>query len=436
MKKVLIILSLATGLWAQGFEGVALGLGDNYATLSRGVHALNYNPANVALPRGNIFEFNLIGLNIGLFNNSFSLDTYNRFFVTDEEENRWSKSDRNEFLDLIPDAGLKLNSQITANAFGFAFNNFALAVQPVVVGQINTFKDKTLLDMGFFGDHVTKNYERNFDDVLQGSSFGAVKVSLAYAYPFLQIQKYLPDFPYLAVGIGVNYYISMAVAQIENSAAWVKRTQFDDYEVDEISVDMQAKTALSEGTSPVGKGRSFNFGLATQFKEKWQFSLSFIDLGGSVHYSEKTERHKINMYGKAIVYHPFDEDPETEDSSVDTTETIEPFDVDVPSKMRLGAAYQFKKNLVFTAEYVQGLDHSFGNSTTPRIGAGVFYMPLWWLPLRGGFSLGGNNGFIIALGSGIDLKYMTIDFSYAMKNALWPTHSEGLFTGISLMIKL
>lgn len=88
-----------------------------------------------------------------------------------------------------------MNSQITANAFGFAFNNFALAVQPVVVGQINTFKDKTLLDMGFFGDHVTKNYERNFDDVLQGSSFGAVKFSLAYAYPFCKFRNICRIFP-------------------------------------------------------------------------------------------------------------------------------------------------------------------------------------------------------------------------------------------------
>ncbi len=436
MKKIFLIIVLSSGLWAQGFDGIALGLGNNFSALSRGVHAINYNPANVALPRGNAFELNFIGLNVGLFNNSFSWHTYNNFFVTNGQENRWSESKRKDFLSLIPDAGLKLNSEVSANALGFAFNNFAMAVQPVVMGQIHTFEDKKLLNIAFFGDDVKRTYERNFKDLTHGSSFGAVKVSLAYAYPFPQIKDYLPDFSYLAVGIGINYYISMAVAQVENSDTWIKRTQFDDYEQDEIFVDLKAKTALSEGAAPVGKGRSVNFGLATQFREKWQFALSFTDIGGFINYSEQTERLRIHYYRNSYIYQAADQDGKTEETSIDTTETIGAFDVDLPTKMRLGASYQFKENLIFTAEYEQGLDHSFGNAVTPRIGGGVYYKPLWWLPVRGGFSLGGNSGFLLAFGSGVDLKYFAFDFSMAMKNALWPTHSEGIFAGFNMMFKL
>ena len=436
MKKIFLTLLLSAGLFAQGFDGVSLGLADNYTVISRGVQALNYNPANVALPRGNVFELNLIGLNIGLFNNTFSLNDYNNFFVTGGVENRWDNQKKKDFLDLFPQSGLTLQSNIVANAMGFAFNNFALAVQPVVVGRFNTFEDKSPLEIALFGDTYSRNYQRNFENLLHGSTFAGLKVSLAYGYPILQIQKFLPDFSYLAVGIGINYYISMAVAEVEESNVSIQRTQFDDYEIDEFTLNAKARTAFSEGAGPVGKGRGINFGLSTQFKKDWQFSLSFIDLFGSMKISSNAERHKISEYYRIKIYQDTDLDPETSDSSTDTSETIDAFDVDVPTTMRFGAAYQFKKNLIFTAEYVQGLDHAFGNSTTPRIGAGVYYKPFWWLPVRGGFSLGGNSGFLLALGSGIDLKYLNFDFSFAMKNALWPTHSEGLFGALSLMLKL
>ncbi|MHB2156116.1 DUF5723 family protein [Calditrichota bacterium GD2] len=436
MKKILIILALASALFAQGFDGIALGFGDNYSALSRGVNAINYNPANVTLPRGNAFELNVFGINASIYNNSFSFHTYNNFFVTDEPENRWSDSDKKDFLSLIPDDGLKFNSHLVGNALGLAFNNFALAAQPIVMGEINTFEDKSMLEIALFGDTFSRDYERSYDNFVKGSNMGAVKVSLAYGYPFLQIKKYLPDFSYLAVGIGVNYFISMAYAQTEESDLLVKRTQFEDYELVELAATAQLKTAVAEGSNPVGKGRSFNLGFATQFKEKWNFSLSFLNLGGSIEYTENTERAIIKENKIIKIYHSTDLDDETTETSTDTTLTIGAFKVDIPTTMRLGASYEFKNNLIFMAEWVQGFDHALGNSTTPRVGGGVLYKPFWWLPVRGGFSLGGNRGFILAMGSGIDLKYWTFNFSLAMKNALWPTHSEGLFAAVSMMLKL
>ncbi len=436
MKKIIFLLIFATAALAQSFDGVGLGLADNYAVLSRGIHAINYNPANVALPRGNFFELNIVGLRLSVFNNSFSLNDYNHFFVTNGDENYWSSNTKKEFLDLFPDDGLKMYSNIMANAFGFAFNNFALAVQPVLVGMANPFTDKEPLKIALYGDHISKDYQRHFTNLVKGSSFAAVKVSLAYGYPFLQIQKYLPDFSYVSVGIGVNYYIALAAAEVQQSEILIQRTQYDAYEQIEIKMNGQARTAILEGGGPVGKGRSFNFGLATKYKEKWNFALSFIDIMGKINYNSQTKLLQIKEYQNIKIYKSTDRSSESHETSIDTTMDIDGFETDVPSVMRLGASYQYKPNLIFTAEYLQGLDHSFGNATTPRFGAGVFYKPLWWLPVRGGFSLGGNNGFLLAFGSGIDLKYFAFDFSMAMKNALWPTHSEGVFMGLNLIIRL
>ncbi len=436
MKKLLIILVLSSQLLAQGFDGGSLGLADNFSALARGIHAVNFNPANVGLPRGNTLELNIVGVNVSLFNNSFSLNNYNNFFVTNGEENRWSESDRKEFLDLIPDNGLKLNSTVVGNAFGFAFNNFALAVQPVVFSGAQTLEDKSLLEIAFFGDVVTRDYLRKYEDFVNGSGFGAVKVSLAYGYPILKIQDYLPDFSYLAVGVGLNYFIAFGVAEVQNSDLIVSRTPFDNYELDELMASFKIRTALAEGADPVGMGRSFNLGFATRYKQRWDFSLSFLNLAGSIDYTVNTELLVLNEWKSIKNYYPADYAPETEEISEDTTYAIDGFSTDIPTTMRFGAAYRFWPNLTFTAEWVQGLDHSFGNTTTPRIGGGVLYRPLPWLPLRGGVSVGGNYGFLLAMGGGVDLKYWTFDLGFAMKNALWPTYSEGLFLGLNMMFKL
>ncbi|NOX88717.1 MAG: hypothetical protein GXO77_06805 [Calditrichaeota bacterium] len=434
MKRILILLITSLSLYAQGFDGVGMSLADNYSALTRGIHALGYNPANIGIPRGNTLELNIVGMNLATFNNSFSYNTYQKFFVTNGNENYWSDKDKKAFLDLIPDGGLKINTEMNANVLGFAFNNFAMAFQTVAFGEVNSEPIKDLFGKALYGDSYTLDYELNYPSFLHGSSFGGVKLSLAYAYP-IRVRKYLPDFSFISVGIGINYFMPMGVVQVEKSSLSVKRTQFDDFERNETTLVTQIRSAHAEGSTPAGKGKSYNFGVSALFRERWFFSLSFMDVGGSINYSTNAERMTIEEYNSVDIYHSSKISNESSERSIDTTETLSGFDTGVPSFMRVGVAYTFKKNLIFTSEWKQGLNKNFGNSTTPRIGFGVHYKPLWWLPLRSGVSIGGSTGFLLGMGFGIDMKYWALDLSYAMKNALWPTRSEGVFMGMNMMVK-
>ena len=161
-----------------------------------------------------------------------------------------------------------------------------------------------------------------------------------------------------------------------------------------------------------------------------------MNLGGKINYSTNTKRLYIEDIHRITFYHQADSSTSTFDNSVDSTMDIDAFSTNVPSYMRLGVAYYFRKNLVFTSEWKQGLNSVFGNSTKPRLGFGVQYKPLRWLPLRSGVSFGGNTGFLMGLGLGLDFHYLSLDFSYAMKNALWPTHSEGAFLGFNFMLRI
>ncbi len=435
MKRYLIILLLSVGLYAQEFDGVGLGFAGNYGPLSRGVHALGYNPANVAVPRNNVLELNLIGSNIQVFNNSFSYRTYQDYFVTGGKENYWDQKKKDSFLDLIPDDGWKLNSDINMNVFGLAFNNFAMAVRPVVFGRIQNSPMKDILRRLLNGDDITRDYTLNYPQILQGAAFSAVGVTLGYAYP-VPIKKYVPDISFLSVGVGINYYMALGVAQVEKSQAYLKRTQYDSYETLDLHTQNSVRVSYPENATPAGKGRSYDFGISGLYKNQWFVSLSFMNVGGKINFSTNTERVLMEETQNTTYYVDPDSSSSSFEHSVDTTLTIDPFSSGVPSFFRLGVAYYFRPNLVFTSEWKQGLNKVFGNSTTPRLGLGVQYKPLRWLPLRSGISLGGNSGFIMGFGAGLDFHYISLDFSYAMKNALWPTHSEGLFLGLNLMIRI
>ncbi len=435
MKKYLIVLLLSFGLYGQEFDGVGLGFAGNYGPLSRGVHALSYNPANVAVPRNNVMELNLIGVNMNVYNNSFSYRTYQDFFVTNGKENYWDQKKKDSFLSLIPDGGWKINANINTNVFGLAFNNFAMAAYPVVFGNVQNTQIKDVLKRVLNGDVVTRDYAIDYPQMLKGAAFSAVVVSLGYAYP-IPIKKYLPDVSFFSVGLGINYYMALGVAQVEESQAHLKRTPFDNYETIDLYTKQSIRVSYPENATPAGKGRSYNFGLSGLYKDKWFVSMSFMNVGGKIDFSTNTERLFMEENENMKFYTNVDSSETSFEHSVDTTLTIDPFSTGVPSYFRLGVAYYFRKDLVFTSEWKQGLNKVFGNSTTPRLGFGVQYKPLWWLPLRSGISIGGNTGFLMGFGLGLDFRYVSLDLSYSMKNALWPTHSEGMFLGLNVMIRI
>lgn len=435
MRAILIGILWAAVAFAQSFNGFSLGMAENDVAITRGVHSIGANPANVAVPRGNAFELNVFDANIAVFNNAFSYHSYQTFFVTNGEENYWDSDKKQAFLDLVPNDGLNIDTEIRANVFGLAFNNFALAVYPVLFSEVGNPEIKTLLDMALNGINFTKDYKLYLSNFAQGSGLGAVAVSLNYAYP-IPIKQYLPDFSFASVGIGVNYYIGLAGAKVEEANAHVVRQQFDGYETVESSTNFSALVAYPEEATPAGKGRSYDFGLSALYKDKWFVSLSFLNIGGKVHFSTNTERYIFEGKSTAFYYEDIDSSVTSVDQSTDTTLTVDPFDMRVPAFMRLGVSYYFRKNLLFTAEWRQGLNRALNNSTTPRLGLGVQYKPLWWLPLRSGIAVGGKTGFLMGFGLGLDFKFVSFNLSYAMKNALWPTHSEGLLLGANLMFRL
>ncbi len=434
MKKIaIIILAALSALSAQGFDGASLGMGGNYLARSRGVDALAWNPANLALPRRGAVEVNLVSLNLGLFNSALSVDSYNRYFTFEGHNGQWSRSDRKDILDMFSGDGLRLNGDVKTNIFGLAIGNFgyALQVESSVAGNVKPGKP---LEMFLFGETVTTDYRINEQNVANVRGYSALKHGVGYGHLF-KLGDNAFKVSNLTVGLALNFYQGLAVAQTQQSSISVERVQHDavgmDEEVFRSELRVSGRTADASGGS-AGSGFGLDIGATAHYNKNFLFSFALNNLFGNINWTGNTQQvTKVSVdsshaFSSNVADTSYSYEEETEGATFKTS---------LPVTMRLGAQWRFNKSLSLTADYHQGLNKAFGNSTVPQVGVGAEYYPWGWLPLRGGMTVGGKHGFLFAVGTGIHAGPLLFDFSYAMSKALLPAYSTGVFTSFNLKLR-
>jgi hypothetical protein len=431
MKNITWIILLITSFsFAQNFDAKSLSMAGNTSAFVRGIDAVSWNPANLANARGNMVELNLLSFSTGLYNSSFSLRNYNKYFTKEGNGGYWSVKDKNEILDLIPDDGFSMRLDHNLNLLGFACNNFAFALQLEAMGKAR-INAKKPVEIALFGESVDTSYTYNENNVMGGDFYAAVKMTLGYAYPFeaedlFDLDDKIPGLEEVAVGLNFNYYMGVAVGQVERSSLNARRVTSEILEYD---VNLQARAASLEGGFPSGNGFGFDLGLNALYKKDWRFSLVLRNIIGGISWNGNPERVMLIERDYTNVY---EEDDVDYSFSEDTTMSINSFNTPLPKTMMIGAAYAFRSDLTFTADWHQGFDSHFGNTTTPRLGVGTQYLPLEWLALRGGMSVGGKEGFLMGLGAGAQLPWFQFDISYALHKALFPTYARGILLATSI----
>lgn len=439
MKKLLglFLISVST-LLAQSFDGSSLGMAGNYSAMSRGVDALAWNPANLTLPRGNGIEFNIIGLNSQLFNNSFSVSSYNRYFTQEGHGGEWSVKERNDLLDIISDDGLRMDFNVNVNLLGMAFNNFGLAVQLIGQGYSALSDNKKPFEIALFGETFDRSYEYDQKSQVKAEAFMATKVSIGYAYP-IKMKWLHRDLDDIAVGVSWNQYVGIAVAQSRKADVLFQRFPGEtaDDESFKYAAAMEARIMnpgeSDDGKAGTGRGQGFDIGFASGYGQKLDFSLSFSNIASSIKWSNG-ERIVAYASDSLSFEEMQDDDRESTETELDTTYDIRSFRTPLPAFMRIGAVYKLTQQWKVSADYHQGLNKAFGNALTPRVGVGTEYYATKWLPLRAGIALGGNDGSQVGLGFGLHLYFVKLNYSYAMKGAFWPSFSKGVYNAIDLKI--
>lgn len=415
MKKLIITLPLvllvilgfqpASG---QGFDATSMGMGGAYGAVARGVSAIPWNPANLALPRDGWLEINFVGLNANLANSSLNISNYERYFTQIGHNGTWTEDDITSILELIPDEGLDASVEVNANALGVAFGRYGISAQ--LVGQAKGLIPRAPVELVLRGNLKEKYNIGQLD----GNGYAAVKISAAASYP-IKIKRYFDDF---AVGLNLNYYRALAYTDVtEASGGFV--TTFD-----HVQSDIKLTGRLAEG----GSGFGADIGAAGVINKKLTISMSLQNVLGSINWNDQPQEFmmKFNVDSADFTNIEIVQD--------DTTYNIDPFSTRLPVVLHLGTAYELKEYLTLALDMVQAFTDGMGYSDQAKLSIGAEYRPTEIVPIRTGLTFGGKWGYAMGVGIGFHLKALQFDFAYNMHRALLPALSKGISVGFNVKI--
>jgi hypothetical protein len=415
--KIFVLMLLITisvqPVSGQGFDAVSMGMGGAYGAVARGVNAIPWNPANLALPRTGWLEINVIGLNLNIANSTMTIDNYERYLTTAGHNGEWTDQDKKDILDLIPDDGFDANGELNANALGVAFGPFGVSAQ--FIGQAQGIVPKAPFELMLQGN-ISTNY--TFDD-LDADGFSAVKISFSAAHAI----KWKRYFDVFAVGANLSYYSALGYGEVTESRGGLYTG------VEYVAADVY----LSQRTADRGSGFGMDIGAAGVINKKLSLSLSLQNILGSFSWNDGTQQHvQTFLIDSAKYVDDFEIDPVQTDTSFD----IDGFTTRLPVVFHMGAAYQLRKNVTVALDVEQAFSSGMGYSNQAKISVGTEYRPIEVIPLRAGFTYGGKWGFALGLGFGFHMKALHFDFAYNMHRALWPGYAKGMSGAVNIKIAI
>jgi len=407
--KSIVLAFCLTGLTthpvcASGLSfGRSVGMGGAYTQIARGVESVFWNPANLGFSKGSEKSLMIFSLSVNAYNNSFNLKNYNQYngkFLTTD--------DKQTILNSIPEEGLKVSLFTDILAIGLSWGNFALTISGRGTSDLLFPKDP--IHVLFFGNEINDTILFSGSD---GEVFASVDLGLSYGRSIWKKGE-----KEIMCGINTRYIRGLVYQN-------VKEAQGEVFAL-ETGVDGEGDFALQSAQG--GKGYGLDFGLALKCKQNWTFGISFINLTNQIKWDEKTEEKRYRVQIDSLLAEDFDVDSLVVEDSY--TADIDPFTTRVPILIHLGVAYQGNRTLL-AFDLKQGIKEAMGVSRKLRASLGAEYRLLSWLDIRGGISLGGNEGVTIANGLGLNLGAYHLDIGMAMQKGLWPTRSKGVSLAIS-----
>ncbi len=413
---IVVLLLVPVQLKGQG-TARAIGMGWAYTAVARGVHAPEWNPANLGLPDNPKFSMTIISTGVGTWNNSFTKGMYDKYFV-DGEKNQdgdiiWSQKDIEDILNAIPDNGLGIDVTVSTRAFSFSVGRFALSVS--ALGGSSIKLDKSLFQLALQGNEIGKTYGLKNPD---GFGLGIGSASLSLGQP---VKVNFAD--YFALGISLNLLYGGAYGKVNR--ADFSLTTFD------YGFDLNGEYEATYALGSLGWG--LDVGAAAQSGNKWTLSVGLANVAGSIPWSNEVKKEMGYIRGDSLSVLDISEDDDEENILEDTTWTVEmaSFSEKLPTVLRAGAAFK-EGPVLLTADYYQGFQASALASTKPQFSVGTEWRGIGWFPIRMGVVMGGRIGFATSFGFGFRLGGLALDFGIMNRGFVAPKNSKGLIVAVEI----
>jgi hypothetical protein len=411
---LILTTTLVTDLVSQDlYNARSLGMaGSNYA-IAEGNEYIGGNPALLAPKRSFDFEILLAGAHAMVKNNSFSYTEYEKYFTTGDS---LTQNDIDDLFGNVPDDGWTGDFTLGARALSIYARPFSLSIG----GLSNGFMDvpKNALQIPFYGNSDLREY--NIEE-LDGEAWGGASIDFGIGFP---LTDYVPaEFDYFSVGLNAKYLVGLEYANIQYSEGkLITNEEF-------LLLDARIETRRSDG----GNGYGLDIGAFGVYEQKWILSFHVTNILGDLYWNN-TNTLEVLMYESDSLFR-FEDIGNLSKAKMDTSYTIGNFKTALPRSATFSAAYYLQPNLVLTGTFRQGLNKVLGNTTTPRISVGTEYKPIPVIPLRAGIALGGDSGFALGLGFGIDAKIWQLNIGYLNHNFRWFNGARSVDLAVSTQFR-
>jgi hypothetical protein len=395
---ILVVSIMTLSAAAQGISSArSLAMGTAATSLAQGVDAARFNPANLGFGENRMKVLEIAGFGANISNNAFTLSDYNKYtgaFLTDD--------DKEDILGKISQEGLQLNVDAEATALGVALGQFVFGIAGNGLADVNLNKD--LLELVFNGN--------TFADTIEIT--GSYSEAVAYGSAYLSYGRsvYKSGSRELAVGGTVRYLRGFGierVVELEGLAAT-------------FATGFSGEGSMVFQTATGGWGYAVDLGAALKLNEEYTVGARIRNFLSSMKWNSGTEEHGFTFSFDTMTVDNIDEDyVVTDDYSIE----IDDFSTNLPSVLNVGVANTSGK-LVWAVDWEQGFRRATGVSSKPRLSLGLEWSPLAALPLRTGYSVGGNRNSAFSFGSGFHLPYFFFDYAFATGTTFSGYSSKGL----------
>lgn len=402
-----LALTMIAGPVLAGGNSTArsVAMGGAYTALAQGPDAGKYNPANLGLRDYRCTGLEIIGVGADISNNAFSLGDYNEYtgaLLTNE--------DKDVILGKIPSEGLKLSIDAEVTALSLATGAYAFNVTGVGIADVNMSRDifELILKGNTFADTISVN--GSYSDLVS-----YVAAGLSYGMPV-----YSNGSRQLAVGATFKYLRGIAIEKVVEMEGMVAT----------YATGFEGEGHLVARTATGGSGYALDLGAALKLNDKYTLGACLKNFLSHLTWNKETEEHGYHFSFDTMTVDNMEDDYIVSD---DYTVPVGSFCSNLPSTLTVGLARTSGK-LLWAVDWQQGFHRNTGVSSKPQIAAGIQYSLIGFMPLRTGFTTGGDRNTTFSFGSGLNISPVYLDYAFVTGSPFSGYSSKGLNFAVSVGI--
>ncbi len=383
---------------AQG-QVRAWAMGDAMTASARGLAAITYNPANLALSSGSSLGLASVAVRAG--NNALGLDRYNEI-----NGRYWDENDKQLFMEDIPDAGFALDAKVDVSGAAFQTGSFAFSIGARGQGRGNL--DRDYFSLALYGNPLDEVVD--FSNTWGGGyAVGTATISFGHA-----VRQIGPGT--LAAGFNLHYLQGIYEIHIDRAGGMVNTT------AESIDGSAYVEALSAEG----GQGYGIDLGVIWQ-TDKWGLAAAIDNATTRINWDRglQEDSYEVTATGIALL----NGDLGTAVVERHDSRPASPYQTHLPRTYRVGLAHdQGGLQTNFDLVYEEGFTNTQPASRKAALGA-EYRLTKWLMP-RAGLRYEEGTGTGGAVGIGLDTGHWIIDAAGMTSGGVLPGSAKGFGVAI------